>query len=121
MSKEKVWVFRSLWDFKLQIKSAQKKLVADNYGNNQLFSQKPVYLEFKNQFCAVNDALAQSTGMPKETLVEWAKMQPSFGKTFWLVDSPEEPADEVTKEEIKKTPAREKGPKVVHGPRSLKN
>lgn len=116
MTTEKQWIYRASWDHTLVIKPSVRKVVSDNLGNNQLFTEKPVKVVFIRKKLVVNEALAKRYGLPIETLVQWIEMQPSFGGKFFLVSSPDKPA---TKEKIKEIDEKlTPGPKVVHGPRA---
>lgn len=116
MAIEKQWIYRASWDHTLVIKPSVRKVVSDNLGNNQLFTEKPVKVVFLNKKLVVNEGMAKKYGLPIETLIQWIEMQPTFNGKFFLVSSPEEPA---TKEKIKDIDEK-LAPKVrvLHGPRA---
>ena len=112
------FVYRSGWPFKLTIKPTSKRLTRDQHGNETVFVENVKQVPFTNCFLVVNDALSKSLGLPKETIAEWVQGQPSFGKRYWLVSSPDKPADKEVAAEIvesQKTPSKTK---VIHGART---
>lgn len=116
---DRKWVYKSLWDFKLNIKPSQRKAVGDTFGNNMLITEKPKFVKFVKCILVIDENMAYALGLPIETIVAWVEASNDFGKRFWLIQSPEKVA---TKEEVAQIEkAAEEGEfsgvQVVHGVR----
>ena len=73
MTTEKKWVYKSNWDFTLNIKPSQVKVTADAFGNNQRYTERGLKVVFTNGFLVVTEALAHKLKIPVETLVDGLK------------------------------------------------
>lgn len=123
MSKEKRWVYRAGFPYKINIKPTRQEVVKDEHGFNISMTKPAVNLVFNKgnggAFLVIDDNLANIKKTPAETLVKWLESQPTFGLTFFCVDSPDKL---ISKEEVEKIEEQiEKvkvEPKVVHGVRT---
>lgn len=125
MSDDRKWVYKSNWDFTLVIKPTTKTGVPDGQGGlSHVITVRAVKVPFVNCTLVVNEAMAKRFGYPVETLVKWIEMQHTFGKHYFLVQSPNmsltKEEVEVMEEEIK-VARRGHPPKVSQGARSTGN
>jgi len=125
MSEEKKWVYKSNWDFTLVIKPTTKTGVPDGQGGlSHVITVKPVKVPFVNGTLVVNEAMAKRFGYPIETIVQWIEMQHTFGKHYFLAQSPDmsltKDQVEVMEEEVKKA-RHGRPPMVKPGARSTGN
>lgn len=122
MPEEKKWVYKSNWDFTLVIKPTTKTGVPDGQGGlSHVITVKPVKVPFVNGTLVVNEAMAKRFGYPIETIVEWIEMQHTFGKHYFLAQSPDmsltKEEVQIMEEEVQKA-RRGRPPKVTHGAKS---
>ena len=109
------YVYKSSWDFKLQIKPATKKGVSDGAGGFSHMVEAPsVHVLFTNGTCVIDDAMARQKGEKVETLKAWVESTPGFNLRYYL-------ADEIPEEKVSEIKVAESIHKVHRGVRTSKS
>lgn len=127
MSNDKQWIYKSLGGgFRVNIKPTTNKPLLDGSGNViKNIVEGPIFLDFSTGTAVICDAFVKSinqrihTKYTAEDLVAMVETCGSFGKTFFLAQSPDKKPDKATIEQIKAADAaaKNRGPKVHQGPR----
>lgn len=109
------YVYKSSWDFKLQIKPPTKKGLSDGAGGfSHLIEVPPVYVLFTNGTCVIDAAMSRQKGQPVEVLKEWLEATDGFNLRYWL-------ADEIPQDKVADVVSRESKQKVDRGVRATKS